>query len=163
MRTSASVITMASSAVIVRVIVSPTFALVVSSTLSEMIEIAVSAGGVLSITTPDPSVTPVTLTPALLARSSNEMLIDTAPSATADPTTTYDALQLLPDPLTIAGRPASTTVGVVMSSLDVNDSVMVSPWLTLVASFELSEVMLTAGRVGTVRSISTVLASVVVL
>ena len=44
-----------------------------------MIEIAVSAGGVLSITASDPSVTAVTLTPTLLARSSNEMLIDTAP------------------------------------------------------------------------------------
>ena len=134
---------MASSAVIVSVIVSPTLALVVSATLLETIVIAVSDGSVWSITTSDPSVTALTPTPLLLARSSKSMLNDTAPSETADPTTTYDALQLLPDPLTDADRPARDTTGSVMSSLEVKVSVIVSPWLTIVTSFELSDVMLT--------------------
>jgi hypothetical protein len=87
--------TMSSLAVIESVMVSPTFARDVSAALSDAIVTEVSVGGVRSIVTTLPSVTDVTVTPALPAKSTNEIAKDTgepSKAARSAASTLYDAV-----------------------------------------------------------------------
>ena len=129
--------------VIDNVIVSPALARLVSSTLLETMLTAKNRGTVRSIVTTLESVTSVTVTPSLLAKSSNTMDIDASASATSCATTVYVAVQDTPLPSTPAGRPASTTDGSTMGSLVAIVNSMVSPSFARPLSFALSQVTLT--------------------
>ena len=137
------------------VTVSPAFARVVSAVLSdEMLTVKIS-GTVKSIVTTLLSVTLLTSSPSLLARSSKTIDTDAAPSETSASTTTYVALQLDPLPLTVADSPAISTTGSMIGSSASIVTVIVSPAFAIDASAPLSEAMLTVVRVGTVKSIVT--------
>merc|ERR1740117_2218231 len=122
------------------------------STLLDAID-TVSSGAVVSTETDVPSVTAVTAVPALPAVSAKEIVSDTSPSVVSS-ATVYVAVQLVPEPDTVADCPASATVGVVMASLDSKVTVTVSPAMATLPS-PLSDAIVTDVSVGAVVSTET--------
>jgi hypothetical protein len=135
------------------VIVSPALARDVYPALSELIVTAVSVGAVRSIVTALPSVTLVTVTPGLLAKSLKAIDRLAVPSVTSAATTTYDAVYVRASvAVTAALLPAMATLGVVMASFATNDTVIVSPTFATDVKAVLFDSMRTVVSVGAVRS-----------
>ena len=142
------------------VIVSPSFALDVVAALSDSMCTDDSVGAVKSIVTRLVSVTDVSVVPTLPAISWNpteRLALPSSSKADTEYTAEYEDA-LTAD--TLAGDPAIVTAGGMMSSLAVIESVMVSPAFARDVSAALSDEIVTADKVGTVRSSTTTRLSV---
>ena len=112
--------------------------------------VIVIEGTVLSIVTEELFVVAVTIVPRLPARSEKVTEIAATPE-TEVAITGYVAVQLAPEPVTVAATPAIVTVGVAILSLAVMDSVIVLPDLAKFVGVLLL-VIVTAVKVGAVLS-----------
>src|SRR4051812_3326661 len=108
-------------------------------------------GAVRSIVTVLALVVVVAVVPALPVESVKLLTLNAVTPSRSVPVTVMLAVQLVPPPLTVAGRPARFTVGALIASLANKLSVITSPTFAH-AEFALLEAIVRAVNVGAVLS-----------